>query len=144
MHCSRTPILLAKCKTPHIGPPAARTDFSASFVCATSKQTQGTVCLASYRSPRSDNSDLLDSTTIWQACRATSAATTFFDPIAIGPFNEEFVDGALGANNPVKELWNQAQDVWGGQLRGSLICLVSLGTGLPALKPVRDDALGIW
>ncbi|KAK3933659.1 hypothetical protein QBC46DRAFT_275340, partial [Diplogelasinospora grovesii] len=114
------------------------------FVCATSKQTGDTVCLTNYRSPRSDNSDLLNATTIWQACRATSAATTFFDPIAIGPFNEQFIDGALGANNPVYALWNQAQDIWGGQLRGSLKCLVSIGTGVPALKPVRDDVLGIW
>ncbi|KAG7289881.1 hypothetical protein NEMBOFW57_006258 [Staphylotrichum longicolle] len=114
------------------------------FVCATSRETSDTVCLTSYRSPRSDNSDLLNATAIWQACRATSAATTFFDPIAIGPFEEEFVDGALGANNPVYALWNQAQDVWGDQLRCSLKCLVSIGTGVPALKPVRDDVLGIW
>jgi len=114
-----------------------------SFVCATSKQTSDTVYLASYRSPRSDNSDLLESTTIWQACRATSAATTFFDPIAIGPFDEEFVDGALGANNPVYGVWNQAQDLWGDQLQRKLRCLVSIGTGVPSLKPVRGDALGI-
>lgn len=115
-----------------------------SFVCATSKQTSDTVCLASYRSPRSDNSDLLNSTKIWQACRATSAATTFFDPIAIGPFDEEFVDGALGANNPIYSLWHQAQDVWGDQLQSKLQCVVSIGTGVPSLKPVRDDVLGIW
>ncbi|KAL2115914.1 hypothetical protein VTJ04DRAFT_10169 [Mycothermus thermophilus] len=115
------------------------------FVCATSKETGDTVCLANYRSPRSDNSDLLNATTIWQACRATSAATTFFDPIAIGPFGEQFVDGALGANNPVYAVWNQAQDLWGvDQLRDHLQCLVSIGTGLPTLKPVRDDAFGIW
>ena len=42
------------------------------------------------------------------------------------------------------ELWNQALDVWGDQLRGSLKCLVSIGTGVPALKPVRDDVIGIW
>lgn len=114
-----------------------------SFVCATSKETSDTVCLTSYRSPRSDT-DLLDSTKIWQACRATSAATSFFDPVAIGPFGEEFVDGALGANNPVYALWNQAQDVWGDQLCGRLRCLVSIGTGMPPLKPVRDDVLGIW
>ncbi|KAK7397528.1 hypothetical protein QQX98_013107 [Neonectria punicea] len=65
---------------------------------------------------------LYDSTKIWQACRATSAATTSFDPIAIGPFQEQFVDGALGANNPVYTLWNQAQDIWADQLRGSLLC----------------------
>ncbi|KAH7151967.1 hypothetical protein B0J13DRAFT_470560, partial [Dactylonectria estremocensis] len=111
------------------------------FVCATSKETGDTVCLTSYR-PRG-LAHLYDSTKIWQACRATSAATTFFDPIAIGPFQEQFVDGALGANNPVYALWNQAQDVWGDQLRGSLRCLVSIGTGVPAIKPVRDDVLGI-
>ncbi|CAK7198610.1 hypothetical protein SEUCBS139899_001274 [Sporothrix eucalyptigena] len=114
------------------------------FVCATSKQTSNIVCLANYRSPRSDNSDLLNSATIWQACRATSAATTFFDPIAIGPFDEEFVDGALGANNPINFLWNQAQDIWGDQLESKLQCVVSIGTGVPNLQPVRDDVLGIW
>ncbi|KJZ71094.1 hypothetical protein HIM_09513 [Hirsutella minnesotensis 3608] len=112
------------------------------LVCATAKETGDTVCLTSYR-PRG-LVHLYDSTMIWQACRATSAATTFFDPIAIGPFQEEFVDGALGANNPVYTLWTQAQDVWGDdQLRGRLRCLVSIGTGVPALRPVRDDVLGI-
>ncbi|KAH7146805.1 hypothetical protein B0J13DRAFT_621750 [Dactylonectria estremocensis] len=112
------------------------------FVCAMSKETGDTVCLTSYRPPRGV-AHLFDSTKIWQACRATSAATTFFDPIAIGPFQEQFVDGALGANNPVYALWNQAQDVWPDQLQGSLRCLVSIGTGVPALRPVRDDVLGI-
>ncbi|RKK66720.1 hypothetical protein BFJ69_g15140, partial [Fusarium oxysporum] len=112
------------------------------FVCATSKETADTVCLTSYR-PRG-LTHLFDSTMIWQACRATSAATTFFDPIAIGPFQEQFVDGALGANNPVYTLWTQAQDAWGdNQLRSHLRCLVSIGTGVPALRPVRDDVLGI-
>ncbi len=115
-----------------------------SFVCATSKQTSDTVCLTSYRSLCSDNPDLLNSTKVWQACRATSAATGFFDPIAIGPFDEEFVDGALGANNPINVLWNQAQDVWGDELQHKLQCVVSIGTGVPNLKPVRDDVLGIW
>lgn len=113
------------------------------FVCATSKETSDTVCLTTYRSPRG-MAHLFGSTRIWEACRATSAATTFFDPIAIGQFQEQFVDGALGANNPINALWSQAQDVWGDdQLRASLRCLVSIGTGVPALRPVRDDVLGI-
>ena len=115
-----------------------------SFVCAVSKETGDTVCLTSYRFSRSDNSDLLKSTKIWQACRATSATTTLFDPIAIGPVPEEFVSGPLGANNPVRTLWNQAQDVWGDQLHGRLQCIVSIGTGVPVLAPVRDDLSGIW
>ncbi|KAL3426622.1 phosphorylase superfamily protein [Phlyctema vagabunda] len=78
------------------------------FVCATSKETSETVCLRSYRSPRG-GSDLLNSVQIWEACRATSVASTFFDPITVGRYNEEFVDGATGANNPVWEVWDQAQ-----------------------------------
>ncbi|KAF2025710.1 hypothetical protein EK21DRAFT_75787 [Setomelanomma holmii] len=113
------------------------------FVCATSKQTCETVCLTSYRTPRG-NSDLLNSARIWEACRATSAATSFFDPIAVGRFGEEFVDGAAGANNPVREMWDQAQLVWGPEpLEGRVKCLVSIGTGVPSLKPFKDDVLHI-
>jgi predicted acylesterase/phospholipase RssA len=95
-----------------------------SFVCATSKDTNDTVCLTSYRTPRG-NSDLVNSVRIWEACRATSAATSFFDPIAVGRFGEEFVDGATGANNPVRELWDQAQLAWGPELLESKVkCLM--------------------
>lgn len=113
------------------------------FVCATSKETSETVCLTSYRTPRGNN-DLLSSVKIWEACRATSAASSFFDPVAVGRYGEEFVDGATGANNPVMELWNQAQLLWGPQpLEDRVQCLVSIGTGIPSLKPFRDDAFGI-
>ena len=101
------------------------------------------MCLTSYRSPRG-GSDLLNSVKIWEACRATSAASSFFDPIAIGRYKEEFVDGATGANNPVWEVWNQAQLMWGPQpLEGRIKCLVSIGTGVPSLKPFRDDVFHI-
>jgi predicted acylesterase/phospholipase RssA len=112
-------------------------------VCATSKETSQTVCLTSYRTPRG-NSDLLNSVTIWEACRATSAATSFFDPIAVGRFGEEFMDGATGANNPVSEVWDQAQLAWGPEpLEGKVKCLISIGTGVPSLKPFKDDMLHI-
>ena len=112
-------------------------------MCATSKQTGETVCLTSYKSPRGGN-DLLNSVKIWEACRATSAASSFFDPIAIGPYGEEFVDGATGANNPVWEVWNQAQLMWGPEpVESRIKCLVSIGTGVPSLKPFRDDVFHI-
>lgn len=112
-------------------------------MCATSKQTSETVCLTSYKSPRGGN-DLLNSVKIWEACCATSAASSFFDPIAIGRYGEEFVDGATGANNPVWEVWNQAQLIWGPQpLEGRIKCLVSIGTGVPLLKPFEDNILHI-
>ena len=78
------------------------------FVYAISKETSETVCLTSYKSPRGSG-DLWNSVKIWEACRATSAASSFFDLIAIGRYKEEFVDGATGANNPVWEIWNQVQ-----------------------------------
>lgn len=113
------------------------------FVCATSKQTSETVCLTSYKLP-CGGSDLLNSVKIWEACRATSAASSFFDPIAIGRYQEEFVDGATGANNPVWEVWNQAQLMWGPQpLEGRIKCLVSIGTGVPSLKSFSDDVFHI-
>ena len=121
----------------------SQADDPCRCVCATSKETSETVCLTSYKSPRGNN-DLLNSVKIWEACRATSAASSFFDPITIGRYNEEFVDGATGANNPVVELWNQAQLMWGPDpLEGKVQCLVSIGTGIPSLKPFRDDLLHI-
>lgn len=86
----------------------------------------------------------MNSVKIWEACRATSAASSFFDPIAVGRYREEFVDGATGANNPVWEVWNQAQLIWGPQpLEGRIKCLVSIGTGVPSLKPFQDDVFHI-
>ena len=116
---------------------------SRSFVCATSKETSETVCLTSYKTSRGNN-DLLNSVTIWEACRATSAATSFFDPIEVGRYSEGFVDGATGANNPVREVWDQAQLAWGPEpLEGKVKCLVSIGTGVPSLKAFKDDVFNI-
>ncbi|KAJ5142357.1 hypothetical protein N7526_003352 [Penicillium atrosanguineum] len=105
-----------------------------TFVCATSRATAQTVVLSSYYNERR-GSDLLNSTKIWEAARATSAATTFFEPITIS--DETFVDGATGANNPIQHMWSEAADVWGlqdNQLENNIKCLVSIGTGIPSLE----------
>ena len=113
------------------------------FVCATSEETGDTVRLTSYRSPRG-RERLFRTIKIWEAGRATSAASSFFDPITIGNFEEGFIDGATGANNPVYEVWNEAQDVWpSGSLEDKVKCLVSIGTGVPSLMPFKDDLVGI-
>lgn len=110
-----------------------------SFVCATSKETSEIVCLTNYKAPRG-----LSNVRIWEACRATSAASSFFDPIAIGLYEEEFIDGATGANNPVWQVWDQAQLIWGSEpLESRIKCLVSIGTGIPSLKPFKDDVYKI-
>ncbi|KAH3934695.1 hypothetical protein HBH53_264880, partial [Parastagonospora nodorum] len=42
------------------------------------------------------------------------------------------------------EMWNQAQLAWGpGLLEGKVKCVVSIGTGVPSLKPFKDDMLHI-
>lgn len=81
--------------------------------------------------------------TIWQAARATSAATSFFDPITIGEGAQgrEYVDGALGFNNPLDEVWLEAQDIWtpeDGKLESMLKCIVSIGTGNPGTATIGD------
>ncbi len=81
---------------------------------------------------------------IWEAARATAAASSFFDPITIGTVQEEFVDGATGANNPVFELWSEAQDTWpSDSLEEDIKCPVSIGTGLPSLQPFGDSLIEI-
>ena len=99
--------------------------------------------LTSYRSPR-NISDLLDVAKIWEACRATSAASTFFGPIKIGDAGEAFIDGATGRNNPIRQLWTEARDIWPeGCLEDNIKCIVSIGTGQPSVKPFGDDLVEI-
>ncbi|KAI9810451.1 MAG: hypothetical protein M1827_006227 [Pycnora praestabilis] len=112
------------------------------FVCATSKETADTVHFRTY--PSRGSSHLFHATRIWEAARATSAASSFFDPIKIGPYDEEFVDGATGANNPIQELWNEAKSVWSDKhLESNIQCLVSIGTGVPSLKPFGSSLVEI-
>ena len=80
-----------------------------------------------------------DDVKIWEAARATSAATSFFDPITITSRNlpRMFSDGSLGSNNPVYELWQEAGEVWqrpGLPLEPQIRCLLSVGTGRPRLE----------
>jgi hypothetical protein len=67
-----------------------------------SDRGRNVVCQTNYRTLRS-RSDLLNSVMMWEVCRATSAATSIFDPIAMGSVGEDFVDRATGVNSPVWE-----------------------------------------
>jgi predicted acylesterase/phospholipase RssA len=113
-----------------------------SFVCATNKLTSETTILSSYPSRRR-GSDLLNIATVWEAARATAAASSFFDPITIG--GVDFVDGATPANNPIGEMWTEANDVFkegdNWKLEDNILCLVSIGTGKPAIKSFGDDPI---
>lgn len=80
--------------------------------------------------------------TICEAALATSAATTFFDPVSIGA--RKYVDGALGANNPVDEVESEASNIWCPDTRDPkplVKCFISIGTGNPGKKALEDNLL---
>lgn len=69
---------------------------------------------------------------IWEAARATTAAPTFFKRIAIGEegqAKEEFIDGALGCNNPTTQVLEEARAIFGDGR--PVRCLISIGSGHP-------------
>jgi predicted acylesterase/phospholipase RssA len=88
--------------------------------------------------------DLYNNAKIWEVARATSAASSFFEPITIGKNKRVFLDGAVGANNPIRQLWQEAGRLWGpGHLEPQIQCLVSIGTGVPAVEPFGAKLLAI-
>ncbi|KAK4124394.1 hypothetical protein N657DRAFT_389755 [Parathielavia appendiculata] len=64
---------------------------------------------------------------IWEVARATSAVTTFFDPIRIGRDGIEFIDAAFGYNNACEILRQEAEKVVPEKHTS---CVVSIGNGL--------------
>jgi predicted acylesterase/phospholipase RssA len=110
--------------------------YIVSFVCTTAKETPSITRLRSY--------SLFDEfeipATICDAALATSAVTGFFDPVSIGA--RWFVDGALGANNPVNEVEDEASNIWCSEiidLKPLVKCFVSIGTGIPGKKAIEDN-----
>lgn len=53
------------------------------------------------------------------------------------------MDGATRANNPVWQVWDQAQLIWGPSIEDRVEGLKSIGTGIPSLKPFQDDVFHI-
>jgi len=79
--------------------------------------------------------------TIWQACRATSAAPLFFAPITVGTSPPvEFVDGAMGNNNPVNFVVSEARYLWPSS---PFAIILSLGTGITDMKSVGTKAFDV-
>jgi predicted acylesterase/phospholipase RssA len=108
----------------------------ASFVCTADRHTKDIVRLRSYSLPHEANI----CATICQAALATSAATTFFNPVSIG--ERSFADGGLGANNPVDEVEGEASNIWcaeTGDLKPLVKCFISIGTGNPGKNAFQDS-----
>lgn len=103
-------------------------------------ESSSPVCIRDYDLEDESNDDFA---TIIEAALATSAATTFFEPVTIGV--RRYVDGALGNNNPIRSVWTEAQSIWcaeKGQLEPMVKCLVSIGTGNSGLSSVGEGIKG--
>lgn len=78
---------------------------TASFVCTADRYTKDIIRLRSYSLSHEPNIRA----SICQAALATSAATTFFEPVSIG--DRSFADSGLGANNLVDEVEGEASNI---------------------------------
>jgi predicted acylesterase/phospholipase RssA len=103
------------------------------FVCAAHGEDSELAVLRSYETPLPE--ELFDECKIWEAARATSAATTFFDPVQIGRYGQTFVDGAIVYNNPIHLVYQEAQHLWPGRE----FFIVSIGTGSVPGRPFEGD-----
>ena len=103
------------------------------FVCATRGESSNLVLIRSYETKRHD--PLYEICKIWEAGRATSAASTFFEPITIGPNRQRFVDGGLRANNPIRSANAESLNMWPGEDR----ILLSIGTGAAPGQSLTGD-----
>jgi calcium-independent phospholipase A2-gamma len=116
-------------------------------------EARSIVRFTDYEKKFGGDDSMFDDIKIWEAARATSAATSFFDPMTITRKNMKrvFLDGGLGSNNPVDDLWQEAADEWGpNPLEPQIRCLLSIGTGRPrqgvfgrSLKEVGETIIKI-
>ncbi|KAH8816491.1 phospholipase, patatin family protein [Xylogone sp. PMI_703] len=105
------------------------------FVCAATKELYSINRIRSYDLP----DELGFNATISEAALATSAVTSFFDPVWIDEI--QFVGGILGANNPVDEVEGEAANIWCPQtadLKPLVKCFISIGAGRVDTVIVED------
>lgn len=87
-----------------------------------------------------DSSSEFRDCSICEVAMATSAATTFFKSVKMGPNGIDFVDAALGYNNPSEVLIQEAHRLFP---RNQDLCLLSIGTGLGGTVSIRDTRTSI-
>jgi hypothetical protein len=80
--------------------------------------------------------------TIVEAICATMAVPSLFSPVKIGlrPRQQSFIGGALGANNPTRELLKEASTIFGPDRRVAQV--LSIGSGLPRIISMELSADG--
>ncbi|KIY03324.1 uncharacterized protein Z520_00015 [Fonsecaea multimorphosa CBS 102226] len=109
------------------------------FVCAKSQEGNHIRRLKSYNVQGRQEED---NPRIWEAALATSAAPSFFDPVQIGACS--YVDGAIGANNPVNQVEEEAADIWceeTGRVQPLVKCFISVGTGHADFTTIKNSSL---
>jgi predicted acylesterase/phospholipase RssA len=74
---------------------------------------------------------------IWQACQATSAATTFYEPFLVG--ESRYSDGGLIYNNPIQLVHAEGSEMF----RDCESLLISLGTGIASDKEYNPNVFTI-
>lgn len=87
-----------------------------------------------------DTTTALDSCTIWEVARATSAAVSFFKPIRLGRDRVEFIDAGYGYNNPCEVLIEEGQRLFPNRTQ---MCVLSIGTGLGDVVTIKDSRRSI-
>ncbi|WPH02326.1 Hypothetical protein R9X50_00518900 [Acrodontium crateriforme] len=108
-----------------------------TFVVALSGNARQTVHFTNYPK-RGEPNDMYDKIKLWEAARATSAATTFFAPMKID--GSIFMDGGIGANCPLDSLWKEARLAFGpNALEPQICCVLSVGTGKPNLRAFGEN-----
>ncbi|KAE8442348.1 hypothetical protein EG329_003419, partial [Mollisiaceae sp. DMI_Dod_QoI] len=109
------------------------------FVCATRTGNTEPAIFRSYDTTKPK--PLFKECKIWEACRATSAATTFFNPIMIGRHHQEFADGGVLYNNPIQLVEQEASVIWPDRMESAVV--VSIGTGSAPGGVFRGNLLRI-
>lgn len=76
------------------------------------------------------------------SCSRNFCCAVVLFPIELGRPPKTYVDGGLPYNNPVRALYDEAKHVWGFSRR-EIGCIVSIGTGVPALVATGDGGKSI-
>src|SRR5262245_35962826 len=102
------------------------------FVCAMSSGNLGRCYRFRSYAARAHKTE---NCTIVAAARATTASPVLFKSIQIGSM--EFVDSSLGCSNPIKEVLDEAQSLFGGD--HSVSCVVSVGMGNSQARTLKGE-----
>ena len=79
---------------------------------------------------------------VWQAARATTAASTIFKPISIDlghGIKTDFIDAGLHSNNPMGSLLEEARECYGDSRK--VRCILSIGTGHPGVIGMSEKGI---